>query len=49
LVPAAKAALVALMQHTRSAATTISMVNLMADPPVCLSRPFDIGHHVLRI
>jgi hypothetical protein len=48
-VLAAKAALVALMQNSRSTAAIISMVNLMADPPVCLSRPFDIGHHVLRI
>jgi hypothetical protein len=35
-LPAANAALVALMQNTRSAAATISMVNLMAGPsPNC--------------
>jgi hypothetical protein len=38
LVPAAKAALVALMQNTRSAAAIISMVSLMAR-----SFPFDIA------
>jgi hypothetical protein len=32
LLPAAKAALVALMQNTSSAAATISMINLMAGP-----------------
>jgi len=36
ILPAANAALVALMQNTRSAAATISMVNLMAGPsPNC--------------
>jgi hypothetical protein len=38
LAPAANAALVALMQNTRSAAAIISMVNLMAR-----SFPFDIA------
>jgi hypothetical protein len=38
-LPAANAALVALMQDNKSAAAAISIINLMASPPVCEGRP----------